>query len=318
MVKKKPSLHFVKAINVELTYECNMSCPHCLQHEFRKQGANSWVNTESVIRCMKEGQELGFTDSGVNFTGGEPFLGGSNLPERLKAAKCLGLDVRVNTNGWWGGRQDINIGSEYFSSGRQVVKWLKRQDIALLALSLDQRYERNVVLLNSVLSVMQECEEQGLYYQLIHTRSLQTESTHFWQRLEQEKKIRFDYMIPVNMEMVDLGEASGSDNINIESQMHCGGKGFYRPQFLHVNPSGGARTCMYASGSSWLGNINHESLNEIADKFYNNVVVEFFSSNCDARSNLVEQIYSRKDNHLPKHPCALAVKIAKDIELKKK
>ncbi len=163
MIKKKPSLHFVKAINVELTYECNMSCPHCLQHEIRQQGDNSWVNTESVIRCLREGKDLGFTDSGVNFTGGEPFLRGSNLPELLKAAKYLGLDVRGNTNGWWGGHKEITIGSEKFATCKDVIKWLKRKKVALLALSLDQRYETNATLLNSVINVMRECEAQGLH-----------------------------------------------------------------------------------------------------------------------------------------------------------
>lgn len=318
MIKKRPSLHFVKAINIELTYECNMSCPHCLQHEIRQQGDSSWINTESAIKCLNEAKELGFTYSGVNFTGGEPFLRGSNLPELLKATKRMGLKVRVNTNGWWGGSQDINIGSERFSSCRQVVNWLKIQNITLLALSLDQRYETNVKLFNSIRNVMQECESQGLYYQLIHTRSSQTDSTHFLERLEKEKQIRFDYMIPVDMEMVDLGAASNSEGISTDSQMYCKGKGFYRPQFLHINPSGGVRTCMYASGSSWLGNINDESLYEIANNFDKNTVVIFFSSNCCTRGKLVEQIYSEKETHLPKHPCALAVKVAKNIENKKK
>lgn len=318
MRKKKPSLHFVEAINFELTYQCNFSCPHCLQHELRQQGDLTWINTDSAIRCLNEAKELGFARSGVNFTGGEPFLRGSNLPELLKAAKYLDLDVRVNTNGWWGRSQQICIGSEKFSSSRQVVKWLKKQNVSLLALSLDQRYETNAKLFDSVLNVMQECEKQKLYYQLIHTRSTQTDNTHILKRLEQEKEIRLDYMIPVYMEMVDLGAASGIENIDTDSEMYCDGKGFYRPQFLHIDPTGGVRSCMYASGANWLGNINNESLYEIADNFNSNPVVDFFSSNCGARSRLVVQIYSNKDEHLPKHPCSLAVKIAKAIELKKK
>ncbi len=117
-------------------------------------------------------------------------------------------------------------------------------------------------------------------------------------------------------EMVDLGAASGLEGVSGESQMYCEGKGFYRPQFLHINPNGGVRTCMYASGASWLGNINNESLSEISDSFSRNPVVDFFSSNGATKRNLVEKIYSGKDT--PKHPCSLAVKIADIVEVNRK
>lgn len=315
MGKKKPSLHFVEAINIELTYQCNLTCSHCLQHEVRQQSDLTWVNTNSAINCLTEAKALGLVDSGVNFTGGEPFLRGSNLPGLLKASKCLGLGVRVNTNGWWGNHKDITIGSERFSSCREVVKWLKQQNVALLALSFDQRYETNSMLFNSVLHVMRECEAQGLHYQLIHTHLPQSMNSHLWERLWQETDNQFGYMIPVEMEMVDLGAAAGLKDVGVDSQMYCEGKGFYRPRFLHINPHGGVRSCMYAAGVSWLGNINHESLYEIVDKFSYNPVVEFFSSNGASRSNLVEKIFSGKD--VPKHPCSLAVKLASFIELSK-
>ncbi|MFT5700928.1 MAG: MoaA/NifB/PqqE/SkfB family radical SAM enzyme [Desulforhopalus sp.] len=314
MTQKKPSLHFVTAINFELTYACNMSCPHCLQEEIRQRGDLSWIDTESAIRCLVDGKELGFTTSGVNLTGGEPFLRGSNLPELLTAANSLTLDVRVNTNGWWGGHQDIQIGNETFPSSRDVVKWLKSKGVVLLALSIDQRYDTNIASLNSVSTVVRECEIQGLYYQLIHTRSSQSDTVHIFQKLARETGNRFDYMIPVNMEMVDLGGASKFENINTDSQMYCEGKGFYRPIYLHVNPSGGVRTCMYAPGSGWLGNINTESLKEIAEKFVNNPVVNLFSNSSGSRSSLIERIYSQRETDLPKHPCALAATIAKTIE----
>jgi hypothetical protein len=70
---------------------------------------------------------------------------------------------------------------------------------------------------------------------------------------------------------------------------------------------------MYATGASWLGNINHESLSEIAYRFSGNPVVDFFSSTDLAHCNLTEHIYSQKNT--PRHPCSLAVKIAEQLEL---
>ncbi len=141
-------------------------------------------------------------------------------------------------------------------------------------------------------------------------------NNRLWERLEQETDNQLNYMIPVDMEMVDLGAASGLENVSSNSQMYCEGKGFYRPQFLHINPHGGVRSCMYAAGASWLGNINHESLFDIAYNLRHNPVVGFFSSNCASRSNLIYQIHTRKD--VPKHPCSLGVKIAKSLELNEK
>lgn len=312
-MQKKPSLYFVEAVNFELTYQCNLSCSHCLQQEIRQQGSLPWINTDSAISALVGAHDLGFTRSGVNFTGGEPFLGESNLPELLEAARHLGVNIRVNTNGWWGGKEEVAIGSKNFSDCKAVVKWLKQQDVTVLALSLDQRYDNNEHLLNSVLNVIQECEESGLYYQLVHTRSASSENILMWYKLAQKRNIRFDYMIPVEMEMVDLGAASSLEGISTSSHMYCEGKGFYRPQYLHINPDGGVRTCMYASGAGWLGNINKQSLSEIAYQFANNPVVKTFSSNCVSKSNFVEEIYSGKD--VLKHPCALTVKIAEAVEV---
>jgi MoaA/NifB/PqqE/SkfB family radical SAM enzyme len=221
MGKKKPSLLFVEAINFELTYKCNLSCPHCLQHDLRRQGDMIWIDTDSAIRCLKEAKELGFTRSGVNFTGGEPFLRCSNLPELLHATKHLELGVRVNTNGWWGGKQDVTIGSKHFSSSNDIIKWLKRKKVALLALSFDGRYEMYPALLDSVLQVVKECEAQGMYYQLVHTRSSSTELSELWESVEQVTDLRFNYMIPVGMEMVDLGAASDREKLCTDSEMYC-------------------------------------------------------------------------------------------------
>lgn len=313
MTQKKPSLHFVKVINFELTYNCNMSCSHCVQHDIRNQGNLSWITTESVIKCLAAGKSVGFTRTGVNFTGGEPFLRGSNLPLLIRATKEMNLNVRVNTNGWWGNEKGIIIGDEEFSDAHQVVAWLISNKVSMLALSFDKRYETNSKLLGSVLNVMHECELQGLYYQVIHTQSSNDKRSDLTEKLGKYEKLKFNYMIPVGMEMVDLGAASSMKEISSYSETYCDGKGFYRPSILHIDPNGGVRTCMYATGQGWLGNINNESLGSIIENFKKNPVVDFFRSSSSAKRHFIEAMYLNQDTHLPKHPCSLAVRIAKFI-----
>jgi len=124
-------------------------------------------------------------------------------------------------------------------------------------------------------------------------------------------------MIPVPMEMIDLGGAADSlNNLSEIKKCPCGGrKGFYRPELLHISPEGGVRTCMYAPGSKWLGNINNQTLAQIADKFETNCVVEAFRTN--TIDQLIEKYLMLNDNtiyQLPKHPCAISAYIARVVE----
>lgn len=314
ITKKRPSLLFVKAVNFEITYQCNMSCPHCIQHGLRQQGNVAWIDTEKAIQALQDSKSLGFTSSGVNFTGGEPFLPDSNLFELVTAARSLDLSVRVNTNGWWGGKQNIRVGSLEFASYLHVVGWLKNMDISALALSLDRRYDENPALWDSVISVIRECECQGLQYQIIFTGSTPEDRYYAWDRLTREKTIQLDHMIPATMEMVDLGAASTVQDICINSEYFCGGKGFYRPQFLHISPTGGVRTCLYAPGSQWLGNIHEQTLCEIADAFAGNPVVHLFCDDRRMLESVAELLYSVEGYQLPRHPCGLSMIVARTVD----
>ena len=163
-LNKRPSLLFIQAINFELTYQCNIQCDHCLQQEIRKTCSGKWISTSSVQKALTDIRSIGFTPIGVNFTGGEIFLPGSNLPELLETAQSLKIDVRVNTNGWWGNQVNIGVGSLRFPSASHVVGWLRDLDVSILALSFDQRYEKNSALLDSVISAIKVCEQQGQHY----------------------------------------------------------------------------------------------------------------------------------------------------------
>jgi len=275
------------------------------------------MDTDSAKRALKDATALGYTSTGVNFTGGEPFLPGSNLPDMVELAHSLNLTVRINTNGWWGCQRNIMIGSLQFPSSMDVIGWLLDMKVTGLALSFDQRYKSNPGLWEPVVSIIRECERQGMLYQIVATGVSPEEMLEALNRLKVVERIHPKYMIPVPMDMIDLGGAAGSLDDTLETKAcPCGGrKGFYRPELLHISPAGGVRTCLYAPGSEWLGNINTQTLIQIADGFENNCVVEAFRS--FTIDQLIEKYLPLNNSNvyqLPKHPCAIAACIARAIE----
>jgi hypothetical protein len=61
---------FVQAVNLELTYSCNLACSHCLQDGLRPSGPALWPSITTLERVLEEAWLLGLTRTGVNVTGG--------------------------------------------------------------------------------------------------------------------------------------------------------------------------------------------------------------------------------------------------------
>jgi hypothetical protein len=319
---RRPSILFVQAVNFELTYHCNMSCSHCLQQGLRRTNNGKWISTNVAKKAIFDAHAAGLTKIGVNFTGGEIFLPESNLPELLEAVKSLNLNVRVNTNGWWGNRKNIRVGKFTFPSPGHVVGWLRDMNVAVLALSFDRRFEDRAELWHSTVAVIRECEHQGQLYQIIMTGVTPEKMMEGWRRLTEDAGIQPRHLIPVPMEMIDIGGASApaEEPLELEEfeksihQLQCQGKGFYRPVYLHISPDGGVRSCLYAPAAGWLGNIYRESLLQIADRFTGNCVVQAISSgDLSALTRTLIKPYAHLYRSL-KHPCAVAAVLSKAIE----
>lgn len=43
-----PALPFVFAVNIELTYDCNYRCSHCLQNGLRQSYSGQWIDTKTA------------------------------------------------------------------------------------------------------------------------------------------------------------------------------------------------------------------------------------------------------------------------------
>ncbi|MDG2992137.1 hypothetical protein L3556_14535 [Candidatus Synechococcus calcipolaris G9] len=274
---------FVEAINFELTYGCNLACAHCLQDALRPQGFH-WISQEAVIRALKDGQWLGLTTLGVNFTGGEIFMPGSPVLGLLAVARDLGIPARANTNAWWGGRTQITIGTHTFADDEAVVEALIQQQLGRLALSLDNRYQQYPSLLDRVVQVATLCEAAQLSYEFVATDPSPEVVYLAWDKLTQRIGCQPCYLMMTPMEKVDVG-APARDNqgtlkaktlVELAVKSPCKTYGFYRPYFLHVAPHGGIRSCMQAPNGSWLGNIMQQRLPEILNRASQSPVYRLF------------------------------------------
>ena len=277
-------LPFVTAVNLELTYDCNLRCCHCLQQNLRERLAGTWLPTAVATRAITEAWFAGILTAGLNFTGGEIFAAESNLPELLRSAEDLGLPFRVNTNGWWGDKTDIRVGSRVFASSRHVVEWLKEMGMAILAVSFDQRYRQYPELWKPLISLVRQCERVGQDYQVVLTGAAPGSIDEVWNRIARQARVVPRHMVIAPMEEIDIGGAANSTNtrfdpVSLVSALRhspCRGRGFTRPSLLHIGPDGGVRTCLYASGCGSLGNITRESLLSTINRFNTNPIVRHF------------------------------------------
>jgi len=339
---RKPSLAFVRAVNFELSYDCNWNCSHCLQQGIRQQRSGLWLSTDAGKQALQDAWFTGLVSAGVNFTGGEPFLPQSNLPEFIEAARSLRLDVRINTNGWWGTQERVRIGNLDFRSPAHVVGWLREMGVAALALSLDSRYHDRPEAWLPVVAIVKECERHRQYYQFVCTgygmdevyrrmlisAFLKERKCAEWDgmdelycRLMRDAGISLNHLVP--MDMIDIGGAAGEPGEQLHSasvvaavhRSRCEGKGFFRPSLLHVAPDGGVRTCLYAPGGGWLGNINRESLLQIINRFAESPVTAAFCQ--DELASLAEATikpYAHVYRSVT-HPCAASAVLARAIEV---
>ena len=313
-------LYFVRAINFELTYGCNLACKHCLQDALRPADMSlSWADLNAIKRALKDGMDLGLLETGVNFTGGEILVQGSPVLELVRFASNLGVNVRVNTNSWWAKNQNIRIGSEIFNSDTDVVKAFKEAGAKQFALSLDDRYETYPGLLNKMITVSAICESLELEYQWVMTSATREYKNNAIGQLTKALGRPPRFLRPVNMEEVDIGglKERSSDPLEVKELWKlpqyspCKTKGFYQPTYLHVSPDGGIRGCMYAPGSGSLGNIRKDRMIDILNRAAENSVVKLFRNrNLEAFTEKYISPWAHLYRNI-EHPCSASAVIAR-------
>ncbi|MBI4450893.1 radical SAM protein [Candidatus Woesearchaeota archaeon] len=138
----------LEEIQIELTPECNLACPFCVNNNnIALRKGEQTMPTDVVLGLLDQIAQEGIP--GVRFTGGEPFMR-EDLAELCRHAKKRGLYVIVNSNGTMctAEHEAFNYMDAFLLSINFFNDVEKKQ---LLARTLSQRGTR--VLLDTVMSV---------------------------------------------------------------------------------------------------------------------------------------------------------------------
>lgn len=317
IMNRKSSLLFVEVINFELTYNCNYSCPHCLQSVIKKKSIVP-LRTDFLKEIIYQAYIVGLCEKGINFTGGEVLGNRDDFFEVIEYAGSLEIPFRINTNCWWARRSDINVCNTRFKDSKELLIFLKSLGLYMLAFSFDLRYKESTTTAADLVESIRLCEELHIYYQVIFTGiSYHMIELHIKKLSEQIGK-DLEFIIPVPMEMVDVGGATELDSEVFLSQSNysdCENKGYYRPTVLHISPNGDVRTCLYAVGLQNGGNLNSNALVDLINLFHsnnNNIIFESKSIKDEKYKSYVEPYLKMYKPIF--HECTKNIILAKTLE----
>ncbi len=309
----------VEAINLELTYECNSNCPHCLLHSVRKAYQGKELSYEKIKHIIADAYFAGLLQNGINFTGGEALLAKVDIFDLIRYASSYGIPTRLFTNTFWGSKILFKVGNQRFATALALVKVLKKSGLSHLSLSFDSRIDKNKAGIKQLTSVIQACETIGLSYELISSIEVKLLLDSFIQYLKTTLELKeLKFMTPITMDLVDMGGANDIVNKPIEnlsikdliSYSLCKSKGFYQPSMLTIAPDGSMRSCMYGLGMCNLGNIHSQNLYEIINDFEDNVTKAFAEKKAIELADLLYEPY--KKIYKPfSHSCSACVLLAR-------
>lgn len=263
------SLLFVEAINFELSYKCQYNCPHCWQSDERTK-THQELSTEKVKDTIFRAFIGGLCKDGINYTGGEVIGNRDDLFDILEYTNSLKIPYRINTNSWWAKNKDLTISNTTFASPYDFVVHLKSIGLKMFAFSFDERYKDDQQDISNLVESIKLCERAGVYYQVIFTGIQAKNISTLVLDLNKICNVPLKHLIPVSMELVDIGRASDLNNDAFKWQSNkcsCNNRGFNRPVFLHISPEGNVRTCLYAKGLANVGSLKSKTFTELVNEF---------------------------------------------------
>jgi len=124
-----------------LSYRCTASCQHCM-YACTPEWSNHWISRQDLYRILKQlagkikpapyGAASTGLNSGLHFTGGEPFLNFELLCEAVEIAEDMGIpSTFVETNCYWAVKDDVT---------REKLNILKKKGLKGIMISVNPFY----------------------------------------------------------------------------------------------------------------------------------------------------------------------------------
>lgn len=311
------SLLFVDAVNFELTYKCNHLCTHCLQTGLRRDPESQLI-TSRVKELIHQSFLMGLCQKGINFTGGEILGNRDDFFEIIEYTNSLNIKYRINTNSWWARRKGIKICNIHFHTAKELLIFLKARGLSLFAFSFDKRYNDMIPEAHDLLESIWLCEELQMPYQVIFTGIPQYKIIGHLDEIASHTGRNLEFIVPVSMEMVDIGGATELDSEVYRRQSNlsaCGCKGFFRPTILHVSPYGDIRSCLYGTGMHNVGELRSKSFAEIINDFPGKYKNTIFADTSGLKKKYDTYVTPYLDMYKPiRHECTRNIILAKTLE----
>jgi MoaA/NifB/PqqE/SkfB family radical SAM enzyme len=267
---------------------------------------------------MLQAYVAGVCSTGINFAGGEVLGNREDFFEILDHARSLDIPFRLNTNCWWARKNDFQVCGVSFGHPKDLIAKLQSFGMRLFAFSYDVRYRDSPHLAGDLIEAIRMCERAHIQYQMIFTGIHPNIASDHVSALCKATGTKLKHLIPVSMEMVDIGGAADIDFKQFRWQSNtsiCKGRGFFRPHILHVSPSGDVRTCIYAVGLGNVGSLREYSFADLINAFPRSAHNSVFSDKQEQRENYQNLVRPYLDIYKPIwHECTLNIILAKTLE----
>lgn len=133
-LKKHLSLPSPFRLTILLTFQCNLTCSHCLFECGPSQ--TECLSTPQVKHLIDQACGVS-TIKSISFSGGEPFILGEELAEVVRYASRVGFDTECVTNSYWAKSE---------STAYKRLTILKDAGLSVISLSVDDFHQEQLPL----------------------------------------------------------------------------------------------------------------------------------------------------------------------------
>ena len=288
-----------------LSYQCNLSCIHCLYN--CRGNWKGWIEIEKVLDILKTLEKIPNFVS-LHLTGGEPFINLPLLIEVVKICRNFEIPFFVETNCYWAKDKE---------KAEEILRRLKQNGLNSIMLSFSIFYVYKVPIKNfeNAMEVSLKIfgpENVSFYtlngYRLVKENNI-TETLSFEKSVEiigQEKFVKFlgNYLVPKGKCLYTLERWFCKYSPEKFKGANCIAE-FLNPHHIHIDLYGNYIPS-FCSGIT-LG--NYKKILEDR-KFINDKILDFLTSDIYKFLLWAEGLgYKRKDGYINK--CHLCLDIRK-------
>lgn len=247
-----------KSVCVVLTRKCNANCDICCQSCSNTIDEKIDINkTLMVIKELKQKEAIRM----VGITGGEPFIYFSDAIGLIERVKQLGLGVTFTTNGFWGKEYEIAY---------EKLKIIKKLGVDFFTLSVDDFHEKFVPY-QSIANVVDISKKLDIR---IIINSVSTKNSKRLKGVLEKLENSLINCNLIEIPCVPVGHAA--ERIKEDEYIYMDELPTGCCEFMNtftILPNGNAYPCCSEAGMSsvlYLGNIYHDSVDDLLKNFYNN------------------------------------------------